>query len=237
MNHTNNSTMKLIGTFLFFFGYLITFGQTTFSVSVTPYICDEFTPYLAASNITVHRNDQLIYAVPPDSTLEFILPKITEGEYKFHFTNSQGKPVVSSLYLSPETREILLCINQVDSSNTVSMTRSLRPGDYLFVEYISAGCFNYEENWLKFYFHKNRLYGELWENGEKVSTRRLNASKRAYLAKFEQDLRLRANIWGGCTTSEMFTFVLNGDTQRTFIDNTCTWGGYYSLKKKIFKKK
>ncbi len=237
MKGTNCNTMRLFSTFLLFFGYQMILGQSTFSVSVTPYLCGEYLFDNAPRNITVYHQGQLVFTAPPEPMQDFKLPNITEGEYKFHFTNSQGKPVVSSLYLSPETREILLCINQADSSNTVSMTRSLRPGDCLFIEYVTSGCFHYEENWLKFYYRKNRLYGEFWVEGKKIRTRSLSASQRAYLAAFEQELRLRANIWGGCTTSDTYTLILNGTTNRVFMDDSCLWSGYSELKKKIFKKK
>ncbi|MNE75672.1 hypothetical protein D3C80_1718540 [compost metagenome] len=131
---------------------------------------------------------------------------------------------------SDTTADLLLCTDELLTYPNNTLLK-FKDKDSLKIYFKSSGYFHLRNDTLVIYKKNNRFFAQLMEEKQSFLVP-MNGQMLKSFQKFENEL-IHIPEKGGCTTRD--TYKINSDYLNIEItDETCTWDGFYFLKKSLF---
>ncbi|MBO9203356.1 MULTISPECIES: hypothetical protein [Niastella] len=249
--------MKLILQILLSFYSLVSFGQTqeTTTIKLSTGDCrrSEAYSWRVADTIKFYKlpEDTLVYKIIPRQYRQrpIKIENAYPGNYKLTYKNLYDQEVIEQIILTNQsTNSIVICPDKLLAypQNTLA---KLQDKDLISINFHTQGCFH--SGFQKLIIIKEsdkfvaRLYSLSWEYVKKrgktvmkygdstlLKATIMTSQNIQDLIRFENELNYAKD--DGCTTTDWYDFkskYLN--IKKT--DGTCSWLGFYYLKKSLFK--
>ena len=203
-----------------------------FPIEVFFYDCGNTQLYNHHVELKIYSIDTTLLAINLTSNGKSRIRGIVEGNYFMQYYNRYGQVQWKKFYVNKRLNKVYVCIDELIENDSLNNFEQLLPGDTIRIEYESQGCFHWENSDVLFYYENGILKGEHTDTTKTVVI--IDELKLDYLISFERKLNAVATSIGGCTTSETYHFLKNGETKIQVYDETCSWYGYHNLKINVF---
>ncbi|NOQ71949.1 MAG: hypothetical protein GQ574_08105 [Crocinitomix sp.] len=166
----------------------------------------------------------------PSGTDCFSIPELTEGHYYFTYPNKYNKEISFNLIIEADTdtTELTICPDRHNHGepNHIPIIMQLKQGESYTLHFGRYGCFTHWEDSIKVERMNNKYFLTHKNDKKELSTKQYE-----FIQRFETDLN-HFERGGGCTTKAIYKLVYNGQTY-AFSDESCEWGGGYTLMKNL----
>ena len=124
-------------------------------------------------------------------------------------------------------------VNNDVETNETNLVEELKEGDALTIDFSSRGCFHSNNEQLKVYFENDAWNLDYTVNQVKKYSSNLSTDDFQKLVDFEKQLREIENSTVFCSTVDDYMFTLNGEEMLKAKDASCSWNGFYKLKREL----
>jgi len=249
--------MKLILQISLFFYPLVSFGQTqeTTTIKLSTGDCRTSEAYSWHGADTVK-----FYKLPEDTIVYKILPRqyrqwpinienAYAGNYRLTYKNSYDQEVIEQVIVTKQsTNSIVICPDKLLAYPQNTLVK-LQDKELISVNFHSQGCFHTSLQKLIIIKESDkfvaRLYSVSWKYVKKRKKTVIKYGDSTLLKatimtsqniqdfiRFENELNYAKD--DGCTTTDWYNFK-SKYVNINKTDGTCTWLGFYYLKKSLFK--
>jgi hypothetical protein len=163
----------------------------------------------------------------------FEINNLTPGIYIIGFDNIYGQRVRKTVEVNDLVTNVNLCVDEFQDTKVSTLFNTMKEGDKLVLKVSSHGCFHMLEDELTFSLKDRKYSVSFKDEKNKTKVLSLNLDKLYRLIYFEKIIRYVAKVDGGCTTSDGYDFIKNGEVVYHATDNTCSWRGYGKIKREI----
>jgi hypothetical protein len=255
---SDNYKMKTYYSLLFCLLPLTGFTQTAKTSKLTVAIsdCRTSNPYSGISADTVSffklPEGTLAFSIIPGKQRELPIhfDSILISEYKINYKNNfkQHATILANV-TGQEKQVIRICLDELSEYPQNTLTR-LNNSDTISIAFHSLGCFGgdderivitkMQDQFIATIYYMDRKYiktkkGIYFDKEKAVSTSTVLTNKNiSDFIRFENELNFARD--GGCTTTDNYVIrskYLN--IEKT--DGSCTWDGFYALRRSFFGKK
>jgi hypothetical protein len=163
----------------------------------------------------------------------FEINNLSSGTYVIGFDNIYGQRVRKSVDVNNQITNVDLCVDEFQDTKVSTLFNTMKEGDKLILKISSYGCFHMLDDELTFTLKDRKYSVSFKDEKNKTKILPLNLDKLNRLIYFEKIIRYVARVDGGCTTSDGYDFIKNGEVVYHATDNTCSWHGYEKIKSEI----
>ena len=163
----------------------------------------------------------------------FEINDLSPGTYVIGFYNIYGQRVRKSVEVNNHITNVNLCVDEFENTKVSTLFNTMKEDDKLVLKMSSYGCFHMLNDELTFTLKDRKYSVSFKDEKNKTKVLPLNLDKLNRLIYFEKIIRYLARVDGGCTTSDSYDFIKNGEVVYHATDNTCSWHGYGKIKREI----
>jgi len=193
--------------------------------------------YSDSYDIRVNRDGVVLPIEVELTDGKFSLTNLEEGSYAIEYDNIFEQRVQQNVVFDAQTAEVELCVDAFKETNEKTFIEALEEKDGITLKFASTGCFHHKEESMTFLFAGGRKVASFHVDGKKEQLKYLTDGDLQYLISFERQLRVMADLEGGCTTTDyygLYFVSIKGNQELSISDGTCDWNGFYHVKKAIF---
>jgi hypothetical protein len=195
--------------------------------------------YKLPGNLLVHQKKSSHW----DNTGDIIIKNFKAGKYRIEYDNRYRQRVSRVYTLKGTYNELDFCQDELEPGKTMNSLSEMKIGDSIVVNYHTVGCEHFSRIRLVINRDSNQVsaivYGRQYAIDnvrQDTITQRLilTQDQQQAFTRFENELQFAYDR--GCTTTDDYEFIVNGET-RKYIDGTCKWYGFQYLLEKFVGEK
>jgi len=208
------------------FGY----AQSTLQINIKD--CRDEYDYGYLSEFKVYRNDILIKTIEPKHENYQTLKELEYGDYRIEYKTMFQKTENVKIKLTEKKKyNVALCLNFINYQleSYKSFIDQLENGEKYSIEVSSQGCFHSSDEIIIIKRKEDKYYAFF-----KKTKKLLKKEDIETIRSFEIELNYMESF--GCTSTDSYTLKYKGEMIE-ISDGSCSWSGYYYLKKKLNIKK
>lgn len=160
--------------------------------------------------------------------------KTTNLKVKIEYKNIFDQKIDTILKLDSNIKNHFICEETFidNDSNKTSIEHSLEKRKKWKLNFLSSGCFHYDNESLEIRYINKVAYLEYKIRDSLKKTLILNENIISRLILFEKKLKLMDKPNSGCTTTDVYE-IKSKYGKYKILDSSCLWDGFFELKKEI----
>ena len=188
----------------------------------------------SGNRLVLLKDGQIVDKIQPAYSGEFTISNLQQGNYVLEYDNIYGQKIRKKIAIDQAKTTVNICIDEFIDTKISTLFNTMKDGDTLSVDVSAAGCFHsYEEN-MVFNRKGGKYYAEIRNFDNKKIKKTISIAQLNFLISWGKQARQIDKTDGFCTSSTNYNFKVNNEPKFNVSDHTCRWGGYESLKNKIF---
>lgn len=221
---------------LFIIGKSFCQDDKNFSVYGSLIDCKKDYSFFSKSDTLILKQNDIVLKSVVLKNEFFEFHNLKKGEYTLSYKNVFKQWNETKIQVNDNILSLELCIEKFIDTNSKTLLEDLTSNDKLELSIVSAGCFHFEKEKIKFYYKRNRLVADYYLNNNRKKRIILNENDLNSFILFERMLILKKAEENNtfCTSSSTYIIELNDEERFNFSDNSCSWDGFDYIKN-IFK--
>jgi hypothetical protein len=210
-------------------------SEITYSISGSIKNCEKKEWLYGAKPFMLYNEDKSINRkIDLEVDSYFNCDNLPKGTYYIEYENFFEQIIKKKIEIIDRDKNIQICFDEFADTKIPTLISNLKANDKLTISFSSNGCFHNLKERVIFSRKNKEIFGE-YISGKKKKVVKINTKKFNYLVLFEKKVKQIQKVAGMCTTSDSYTFILNGKEKFKAEDGGCEWDGFELMVNKVFK--